>query len=253
MRIRRHAELAESLLPWRTAISDHTRFQEDFGEDLASGEVLDQAQLNYIDYFRRWHDMQLNEKGLYRQRNPVTEWVARPEGPDGPTVITVGGIKDNSYPPEWQSRAEELARDTGGFTIVDDPNLPGDAPSSGYQVAIPGYDTTEVSTGPGWAEWARENNELLSGPTVGMGTWRNSEDGLYYTEPSETIDDYDDAARSTVERDQWSMWDNGAFVIDPVTGDKVFLPQADIPRTDIVNQGPAGAMGFTLAHREWDY
>ena len=177
----------------------------------------------------------------------------------GPTVIRTAtvhesGIQDNKYPPHWIDKAEQLAKDTGGFTIHDDPTTPGDAPSSGYQVAIPGHDTTDVSTGQGWADWAKENNALLSGAgpaggEVGMGTWFNPEDSLYYTEPSENLQDYDNAARATVDRDQWSMWDNSAFRINPQTGEKEFLPQADIPRTDIAQQGIANSLGFTMAKK----
>ena len=164
------------------------------------------------------------------------------------------GIQDNKYPPHWIDKADQLAKDTGGFTIHDDPTTPGDAPSSGYQVAIPGHDTTDVSTGQGWANWAKENNALLSGAgpaggEVGMGTWFNPEDSLYYTEPSENLQNYDNAARATVDRDQWSMWDNSAFRINPQTGEKEFLSQADIPRTDIAQQGIANSLGFTMAKK----
>jgi len=175
----------------------------------------------------------------------------------GPTVIRTAtvhesGIQDNKYPQHWIDKADQLAKDTGGFTIHDDPTTPGDAPSSGYQVAIPGHDTTDVSTGQGWADWAKENNALLSGAgpaggEVGMGTWFNPEDSLYYTEPSENLQNYDNAARATVDRDQWSMWDNSAFRINPQTGEKEFLSQADIPRTDIAQQGIANSLGFTMA------
>jgi hypothetical protein len=112
----------------RRAYSDHTRFQRDFGEDMKSGEPMDEQQLRFIDYLRRFHDMKDNATGDYHPR---------------PTLNTAG-IQD---------------------------------------------------------------------------------------------------------RNQWSMWDNGAFHIHPATGEKVFLPQADIPRTDIINQGLAGATGFTLARR----
>jgi hypothetical protein len=214
----------------RWAYADQTRFQQDFGEDFKSGEPLDEQQLRFIDYLRRFHDMKGNATNDYHPR---------------PTLNTAG-IQDNTYPPEWKAKAEQLARDSGGFSIHDDPNFPGDGPSSGYQVAIPGHERTDISTGEGWAGYAHDNQDILKGNS--LGTWRG-EDDLYYTEPSETIGDYDDAARATVDRNQWSMWDNGAHYLDPATGEKVFLPQADIPRTDIINQGLAGATGFTLARR----
>jgi hypothetical protein len=171
----------------------------------------------------------------------------------GPTVIRTAtvhesGIQDNKYPPHWIDKAEELAKNTGGFTIHDDPTTPGDAPSSGYQVAIPGHETTSINTGQGWANWAKENNELLTGgPNRGLGTWFNDEDNLYYTEPSETIHNYDDASRATLDRDQWAMWDNGAFRVNPQTGEKEFFDQATVPRTDIAQQGIANSLGFTMA------
>jgi hypothetical protein len=160
------------------------------------------------------------------------------------------GIQDNKYPPHWIDKAEELAKNTGGFTIHDDPTTPGDAPSSGYQVAIPGHETTSINSGQGWADWASENNELLTGgPNRGLGTWFNDEDSLYYTEPSETIHDYDDASRATLDRDQWAMWDNGAFRVNPQTGEKEFFDQATVPRTDIAQQGIANSLGFTMAKK----
>jgi hypothetical protein len=178
-------------------------------------------------------------------------WESRPE----PTYrnkramrFWEAGIQDNKYPPHWIDKAEELAKNTGGFTIHDDPTTPGDAPSSGYQVAIPGHETTSINSGQGWADWASENNELLTGgPNRGLGTWFNDEDSLYYTEPSETIHDYDDASRATLDRDQWAMWDNGAFRVNPQTGEKEFFDQATVPRTDIAQQGIANSLGFTLA------
>lgn len=158
-----------------------------------------------------------------------------------------GGIQDDKYPQHWMDKAEQLARDTGGFTIHDDPSIPGDAPSSGYQVAIPGYERTDINTGQGWADFAHEINPVLRGENTGLGTWRNDEDGLYYTEPSERFHDYDQGARATLDRNQWAMWDNGAFTVDPQTGEKNFLDQATIPRTDIAQQGIANSTGFTLA------
>lgn len=155
------------------------------------------------------------------------------------------GIQDDKYPQHWMDKAEGLARDTGGFTIHDDPNTPGDAPSSGYQVAIPGHERKDISTGQGWADYAHENQDALRGNY--LGTWNDGEN--YWTEPSQNFGDYDDAARATVDRDQWSMWDNAAFRINPQTGEKEFFDQADIPRHDIINQGLAGATGFTLAKK----
>jgi hypothetical protein len=193
---------------------------------------------------------QLKVRSLQVRHHPEQGWK---ELLDGPTVMrTAGitittGIQDNTYSPEWKSKAEQLARGTGGFSIHDDPNNPDDGPTSGYQVAIPGYENTDINTGQGWADWASKNQDVLRGNY--MGTWHNNEDGLFYTEPSENISDYDQAARATVDRDQWSMWNNGAFHIDPATGQKVFLPQADISRSDIINQGLAGALGFTHASR----
>jgi hypothetical protein len=153
------------------------------------------------------------------------------------------GIQDDKYPQHWMDKAEQLARDTGGFTIHDDPNTPGDAPSSGYQVAIPGHERQDINTGQGWADYAHENQDALKGNY--LGTWNDGEN--FWTEPSQNFGDYDDAARATVDRDQWSMWDNSAFRTNPQTGEKEFFPQADIPRHDIINQGLAGATGFTLA------
>lgn len=171
----------------------------------------------------------------------------------------MAGIQDNTYPQQWKDKAEELARGTGGFTIHDDPNLPNDAPTTGYQVAIPGHDRSDISTGEGWADYAQQSQDLLKGPDKSMGTWLNNDDNRYYTEPSERMNDYDDAAKAMVDRDQWSMWDNGAFRPDPATGEKTWnmqtgpdghpKPVADIPRSDIINQGLAGATGFTLAKR----
>jgi hypothetical protein len=159
----------------------------------------------------------------------------------------LAGIQDDKYPQHWMDKAEQLARDTGGFTIHDDPNTPGDAPSSGYQVAIPGYERTDINNGQGWADFAHEINPVLKGENTGLGTWHNNEDGLYYTEPSERFHDYDEGARATMDRNQWAMWDNGAFTVDPQTGEKNFLDQATIPRTDIAQQGIANSTGFTLA------
>lgn len=181
----------------------------------------------------------------------------------GPGVIHYhrGGIQDNTYPQSWQDKAQELAQGTGGFTIHDDPNLPHDAPETGYQVAVPGHEDTTKSTGPEFADYAREHRGPLTGPDKSLGTWRG-DDGLFYTEPSQRIEDYDQAARATVDRDQWSMWGNDAFRTDPATGEKIWnmhsgpgggtVPTADIPRTDIINQGLAGATGFTLAKRDDD-
>lgn len=181
----------------------------------------------------------------------------------GPGVIHYhrGGIQDNTYPQSWQDKAQELAQETGGFTIHDDPNLPHDAPETGYQVAVPGHEDTTKSTGPEFADYAREHRGPLTGPDKSLGTWRG-DDGLFYTEPSQRIEDYDQAARATVDRDQWSMWGNDAFRTDPATGEKIWnmhtgpgggmVPTADIPRSDIINQGLAGATGFTLAKRDDD-
>ena len=229
-RIVTHRDQMSMCAQLRRAYSDQTRFQQDFGEDMKSGEPLDEQQLRFIDYLRRFHDMKANDTGDYHPR---------------PTLNTAG-IQDDTYSPEWKAKAEQLAHDTGGFSIHDDPTLPGDGPSSGYQVAIPGHERTDISTGEGWAGYAHDNQDVLKGNY--MGTWKG-DDGLYYTEPSEAIGDYDRAADATVDRNQWSMWDNGAHRLDPATGEKIFLPQADIPRTDIINQGLAGATGFTLARR----
>lgn len=170
--------------------------------------------------------------------------------------LEIAGIQDDSYPGDWRSGLQDLAESTGGFTVHDHP---GDGPVNGYQVAIPGHDDSTISTGDGWAGYAHDHQDVLNGPDRYMGTWRNPDDGLFYTEPTETIGDYDDAARESVQRDQWSMWDNGAFRLDPATGEKIWnshsgpdgysVPTADVPRTDIVNQGLAGATGFTLANR----
>ena len=171
-------------------------------------------------------------------------------------ILKQSGIQDNEYPPSWMHDVEQLARDTGGFTIHD---VPGDEPTTGYQVAVPGYERDDINTGQGWADYATEYRDPLEGPDKYMGTWLGPDD-KFITEPSERIEDYDDAARSMVDRSQWSMWDNGAFRIDPATGEKVWLmqsdpyggmkPQADIPQSDIVNQGLAGATGFALARRD---
>ena len=164
------------------------------------------------------------------------------------SLIRGGGIQDNTYPQEWMDKAEELARETGGFTIHDDPNDPDDAPSTSYQVAIPGHEDSTINTGEGWAEWARRNHDILRGHD--MGTWKDEKDGLYYTEPSEGIDDYDEAARQVMERNQWSMWDNGAYREDPKTRKRTPLNQAEIPRTDLAQQGIANSTGFTLSKRK---
>lgn len=156
------------------------------------------------------------------------------------------GIQDDKYPQHWMDGAEQLARGTGGFTIHDEP---GDGPTKGYQVAVPGYERTDINTGQGWADFAHEINPVLQGEGGALGTWFNPDDEQYYTEPSENFQGYDDAARATVDRNQWSMWDNGAFRINPKTKEKEFFPQADIPRHDIINQGLAGALGFTMAKR----
>jgi len=154
------------------------------------------------------------------------------------------GIQDDKYPQHWMDKAEQLARETGGFSIHDDPNLPGDAPTSGYQVAIPGHEDDTISTGRGWADWAHNNQDVLRGNY--MGTWNDGD--RFITEPSERFPDYDEAARATLDRNQWAMWDNGAFRTDS-NGKKNYLPQAEIPRTDIAQQGFAGATGFNLARR----
>lgn len=52
----------------RRAISDQTRFQQDFAEDQLSGEPLDEQQLRLIDYFRRFDDMTSNSRGEYTPR-----------------------------------------------------------------------------------------------------------------------------------------------------------------------------------------
>jgi hypothetical protein len=169
-------------------------------------------------------------------------WESRPE----PTYRNKrgmrfwSGIQDDKYPQHWMDKAEQLAKETGGFTIHDEP---GDGPTTGYQVAIPGYERQDINTGQGWADYAHQNQDALKGNY--LGTWNDGEN--FWTEPSQNFSDYDDAARATVDRNQWSMWDNSAFRINPQTGEKEFFSQADIPRHDIINQGLAGALGFTLA------
>jgi hypothetical protein len=59
---------AYQLPSWHKAYSDQTRFQEDFVEDLRSGEPLDANQLSFIDYLNRWEDIRRNEKGQYTPR-----------------------------------------------------------------------------------------------------------------------------------------------------------------------------------------
>ncbi len=78
----------------------------------------------------------------------------------------------------------------------------------------------------------------------------NDETEKYETEPSETIHDYDSAAREMLKRNQWSMWDNGAYVIDPATGKRRYFDQADISRSDIAQQGIANSRGFTLSKKK---
>jgi hypothetical protein len=45
------------------------------------------------------------------------------------------------------------------------------------------------------------------------------------------------------------MWDNGAFRVNPQTGEKEFFDQATVPRTDIAQQGIANSLGFTMAKK----
>ena len=52
----------------RRAISDQTRFQQDFAEDQQSGEPLDEQQKRFIEYFRRFDDMASNARGEYTPR-----------------------------------------------------------------------------------------------------------------------------------------------------------------------------------------
>ena len=82
-----------------------------------------------------------------------------------------------------------------------------------------------------------------------MGAWNDPDDDLYYTEPAETTDDYDEAAREGLIRDQKAIWDNAAFVVDPQTGKRRYLDQATIPRSDIAQQGIANSTGFTLSKK----
>lgn len=52
----------------KAAYSDQTRFQQDFAEDLKSGEPLDEQQKRFIEYLRRFDDMVSNARGEYTPR-----------------------------------------------------------------------------------------------------------------------------------------------------------------------------------------
>lgn len=211
MRIRRHAELAEELLPWRTAISDQTRFQEDFGEDLASGEVLDQNQLNYIDYFRRWHDMGLNEKGLYKQRHPVTEWATFPEGPNGPKVMSTGSVVRQAIPEhidrKWKNDAMQAVEDSGwqGLTLHD---RPGDAPQHGYMVSIPGHEEhhpMDELSGETLGDYGDRKRDIINEDGNYQGGWAESRD--WYNDVSRNYNDLWHADKAAFQGDQLALYD----------------------------------------------
>lgn len=110
---------------------------------------------------------------------------------------------------------QEALRDSGGFTV--DPHT-GASPTTGYQVAIPGHaldplprvDDVLAMNDDEFGQlvegWINDNAEAFEGDAVYVGGWE--QDGRLYLEPSEHIEDRDEAVAAGVDRGQAEIYDN---------------------------------------------
>jgi hypothetical protein len=208
-RIMSAREYAELLEPFqRHAISDPTQFQQDFGQDLLSGEMMDEQQLRYMDYYRRWHDMGLNEKGQYQQRTQPNQWATFPEGPQGPKVMVDAG-RTAVADPDAQWGADAMRSITNqeypGITVHD--NV-GDAPGSGYMVSRPGYEQDQSYSRlqpQDIRDYVTKNQDVLAHPDNYYGGWE--EDGRWYHDISRNITDPEEATLDAIDGGQQAVYD----------------------------------------------
>lgn len=95
----------------------------------------------------------------------------------------------------------------GGATVAQDGELL--KPSSGYAVALPGYELVARSVG---VELVREAEAWLAGleregVQGELGVWRDERDGAVYFDVSELVQDREEAVRLGRERGQLAVWD----------------------------------------------
>lgn len=139
--------------------------------------------------------------------------------------------------------------DWKGITLRDQP---GDGPTSGYMVSLPGMERAipmDELSGASLGDYLDEvndNPDYVPHPDDHYGGWHeNDDDGdLWYNDISRNIGDSYDTARAAVDWKQKAVFDTSKR--DPHGN---ALDSAYVYTGPLVNSGPGSALGWTHAHK----
>jgi len=139
------------------------------------------------------------------------------------------------------------AIEQGGWEGITFRDRPGDGPTSGYMVSLPGKERShpmDELSGEQIGSYLREQGDDV-GPDDGYGGWHEDDDDgdLWYHDISRNIEDTYDATRAALDWKQKAIFDNSKH--DP-RGNP--LDSAYLYTGPLANSGPASAAGWIQAH-----